>query len=84
VCLYRLLTAKYPFYLKTKTLSETKQMLKDQENKNWSYIKYLKIDPKVDDLLNRLLEPNEDNRIDWYAIRSHKWLEGETSLTHTD
>jgi serine/threonine protein kinase len=58
VCLYRLLTAKYPFYLKTKTLSETKQMLKDQENKNWSYPKYLKIDPKVDDLLNRLLEPN--------------------------
>jgi hypothetical protein len=59
-------------------------MLVNQENKNCKYSQTIKntIDPKADDLIKQLLEPNVNLRLDpLVVVLQHDWLKEEIDLT---
>jgi hypothetical protein len=57
-------------------------MLVNQENKNCKYSQTIKntIDPKADDLIKQLLEPNVNLRLDPLGVLLHDWLKEEIDL----
>jgi hypothetical protein len=58
-------------------------MLVNQENKNCKYSQTIKntIDPKADELIKQLLEPNVNLRLDPLGVLLREWLKEEINLT---
>lgn len=77
VCLYEMLTKSVPL-----NSCNTYKMLVNQENKNCKYLETMKntIDPKADDLIKQLLEPNVNLRLDPLGVLLHDWLKEEIDL----
>ncbi len=73
-----MLTKSVPF-----NSCNTYKMLVNQENKNCKYSQTIKntIDPKVDDLIKQLLEPNVNLRLDPLGVLLYEWLKEEINLT---
>jgi serine/threonine protein kinase len=79
VCLYEMLTKSVPF-----NECNTSKMRVNQENKNCKYSQTIKntIDPKADNLIKQLLEPNVNLRLDPLGVvLQHDWLKEEIDLT---
>jgi serine/threonine protein kinase len=79
VCLYRMLTAQFPFLVPDSRLEPLDQLLRDQERSNWKLPKG--IDKEADHLIHRLLEPDFNKRIEMFGVIGHLWLEEQTTLS---
>ena len=78
VCLFEMLTKILPF-----EYHNLDNMLALEQQKSFSYPKGVKesIDPKADDLIQQLLEPDVSKRIDPLGVLTHPWIRDEVDMT---
>ena len=86
VCLYRMLTNRFPFPALPIPYSATDilKIVESQEKKSFVFrfsAQKIVINRMAKDLIRRLLDPEPDRRPKIYFVKSSKWLEGETTVT---
>ena len=83
VCLYKMLTKKFPFGSNEITTEKLIELQAKKISFDNSLFAEKKIESSAKDLILRLLEFDPDKRPKIFVVKSHKWLEGETSITLT-
>ena len=78
VCLFEMLTQTLPFDYK-----DLNYMLSLEEKAEFTYPRSVRdsIDPKADDLIRKLLEPDVNKRIDPLGVLTHPWIKDEVDLS---
>ena len=80
VCLYRMVSGEFPFDYDrdwSKMVFTVQKMQKKSRNP-------IEVSPQLNDLLDKLLEPDTKYRIDIKALRDHKWLIGAQQVIPID
>ena len=78
VCLFEMLTKTIPF-----DSNNTQDMLSLQEKAEFTYPRSVRdsIDPKADELIRQLLEPDVNKRIDPLGVLTHPWIKDKVDLS---
>ena len=76
VCLYIMITAKYPFDFKNETFSDYEECYKNMMNRKYQITEDIRKKYSKDclDLIFQLLDPKPETRLSAKIVLTHKWL----------